>query len=123
MVAKVAKALKKGKKSNLYIRFGSIGKTHRIKIVFMRDIVDGDLTKIWFCNCELYIHAKIMQILSNKPISEVFTKLSRVCMEFWGLFPDISLDGDQYIWTIINQVINQVWTKFCLNKNIFSLFI
>ena len=69
--------------------------THGKKIVLMVDDIDGDPTKICFCDCESCTSTKITQNPSNKPMSEITTKLGRVYMDFWGLSPDIFLERDQ----------------------------
>ena len=91
----VKKILRKSKNNILYARLGNMGETHSKKIISMVDNIDGDPTKI--CFCESYISAKIMQNPSNKPISEVTTKMNRVYIDLWGPFPDISLEKNCYM--------------------------
>lgn len=105
IVVKVVNFLKKSKNSILHVCLGPTDKIHKKKIVSIGDDNDGNLTKICFCNFESYIGTKIMQNLSNKLMSEVSTKLSRIYMKFWRFFSDISLEEDQYTWTATNPVI------------------
>ena len=83
----VTKALKNGKNDILHARLGHMGETHGKKIISMVDDIDGDPTKICFYDCKSCTGTKITQNPSNKPMSEVTTKLDRVHMDFWGLSP------------------------------------
>lgn len=87
----------------------------------MIDNIDGDLTKV--CFCELCINAKIMQNLNSKPMLKVTTKIVRVYIDLWGFFPDIFLKKNCYICTATNQATGQVWTDFWLNKRELLQFI
>ncbi len=77
----VKKALKKCKNDILHARLGHMGKTHSKRIASMVNDIDGDPTKI--CFCESFISAKITRNPSTKPMSEVTTKLGRVHMDLW----------------------------------------
>ena len=78
----VVKAFKKGKNNILYARLGYMDETYGKKIVLIIDNIDGNPTKICFCNYKSCTNTKIMQNLSNKPMSEVTTKLDRVHIDF-----------------------------------------
>lgn len=41
-------------------------------------------------------------------MSEITIKLNRMHINFWGLFPNIFLKKNQYIYTAINQIIGQI---------------
>ena len=110
----VKKALRKGKNDILHARLGHMGETHSKKIISMVDNIDGDPTKI--CFCESCISAKITRNPSSKPMSEVTTKMGRVHMDLWGPSPDISLEGNRYMWTATDQATGRVWTEFRPNK-------
>lgn len=88
----IIKALKKGKNYILYVYLGHMSETYGIKIILMIDDINGNLTKIYFYDYKSYTNIKIMQNFSNKSISEIITKLGRVNMDFWGLFPNIFLE-------------------------------
>ena len=62
----VKKALRKGKNDILHTGLRYMGETHNKKIVSIVDDIDGNLTKI--CFCESYISAKITQNPSTKPM-------------------------------------------------------
>lgn len=49
-------------------------------------------------------------------MSEVTLKLERVHMDLWGPSPDISLQGNRYMWTATDQATGGVWTDFRPNK-------
>ncbi len=110
----VKKALKKGKNDILHAQLGHMGETNSKRIASMVNDIDGDPTKI--CFCESCISAKITRNPSTKPMSEVTTKLGRVNMDLWGLLPDISLERNRYIWTATDQATGRVWTEFRPNK-------
>ncbi len=110
----VKKTLKKGKNNILHARLGYMGETYSKRIVSMVDDIDGDPTKI--CFCESCISAKITRNLSTKPMSEVTTKLGRVNMDLWGPSPDISLEENRYMWTTTDQGTGRVQTEFRPNK-------
>ena len=117
----VKKALKKGKNDILHTRLGHMGETYSNRIISMVDDIDDDPTKI--CFCESCICAKITIHPSMKPMSKVTTKLGRVHMDLWGPSPDISLEGNCYMWTVTNQATGRVWTKFRPNKKEILQFI
>ena len=110
----VVKALKKDKNDILHTRLGHIGESHSKQISSMVDDIDGDPSKI--CFCEACIGAKITRNPSKKPISAVTEKLERVHMDLWGPAPDISLQGNRYMWTATDQATGRVWTEFRPNK-------
>ena len=91
----VKKAFKKGRNDIFHVRLGHMGKTHSNKIISIVNDIDNDPTKI--CFCESCISAKITRNPSTKPMSEVTTKLGKVHMGFWGLFPNISLKRNCYM--------------------------
>ena len=93
----VKKALRKGKNDILHARLGHIGETHSKKIILIVDNINGNLTKI--CFCELCISAKKTRNPSSKPMLEVTIKMGRVYMDLWGSFPNISLERNCYMWT------------------------
>lgn len=75
----VKKALKKGKDNIFHTRLGYISETHNKRIISIIDNINGDLTKIYFC--ELYISIKITRNLGTKSMSKITTKLDRVHMD------------------------------------------
>ncbi len=110
----VKKALKKSKNDILHACLGHISKTHSKRIFSIVDDINGDPSKI--CFCESCISSKIMRNPNTKSISEVTTKLSRVYIDLWGSFPNISLEGNHYICIATDQAIRQVWMEFWPNK-------
>ncbi len=75
----IKKALKKGKNDILHVRLGYMSETNSKRIASMVDDIDGDPTKI--CFCESCINAKITRNPSTKPMSQVTTKLGRMHMD------------------------------------------
>ena len=91
----VVKALKKDKNDILHAQLGQMGKSHSKRISQIVDDIDGDPSKI--CFCEVCIEAKITRISSEKPILPGTEKLERVHLDLWGPALDIFLQGNRYI--------------------------
>lgn len=94
----VQKALKKNKNNTSYIHLKHIDQSHNKKIMLIVDNINNNLTKTCFYN--LYITAKIMQNASINLISKITTKLSKINIDFWKLFLNISIKRNCY-----NQII------------------
>ncbi len=91
----VKKCLMKSKNYILHASLRYMGETQSKRMISMVHDIDGDQTKI--CFCESYNSAKITRNLNTKPVLEVITKLSRVNIDLWGSSSDISLERNCYI--------------------------
>ena len=67
--------------------------------------INGEFPK----NCSVCIRAKKTRIQNHKIVPQASKPLHQIYMDFWGPYRHGSIDGSQYILTLIDNHMRNIW--------------